>query len=237
MRILLTGAFGNIGSVCLKVFVDNGHDVTAFDVSGPMTLKRHSKLSKQLDYTVNWGSITKKEVSSLLPRLINRIDQDIIAALELSNAEAVVHLAAIIPPGAYVRPGLAKAVNVDGTKLLIEEMNKRESIPKLVFSSSYTCTGSSNSSKEVNPVTGKTPRNAGDIYGYHKQVCEEEIENRFNGDWVILRFCRILAISVELNKKLFAFLFSMPQDQRVHGCHPYDIGTCFYRLTSENMRS
>src|SRR5262249_11010017 len=104
MKVLVTGALGNVGSYTVDALVEEGHVVVAFDVESP----RARRLASRLDTRVHvvWGDITD-------PASIR-------AALE--GVGAVVHLAGILPPKVDRAPDLARRINVDGTRSLIEQM-------------------------------------------------------------------------------------------------------------------
>ena len=78
MKVLVTGALGNVGEYTVDALLEEGHDVVAFDVASP----RARKIAAQLDERVRlvWGDITD-------PASLG-------AALE--GVDAVVHLAAIV---------------------------------------------------------------------------------------------------------------------------------------------
>lgn len=144
----------------------------------------------------------------------------------------MLHLAGIVPPNAYLNPRLSEAVNVGGTEYLIKHMNSMEKPPRLVFSSSYSCCGAYNGAKEVVLQTGETPANARDLYGRQKQTCEELIKSKYDGPYVILRFCRIVEAKQDYSAggdSLLRFLQFMPAEQRCHGAHPADIGNSLFR--------
>ena len=56
MKVLVTGALGNVGEHTLDALLAEGHDVVAFDVEAP----RARRIASQLDARVRlvWGDIT-----------------------------------------------------------------------------------------------------------------------------------------------------------------------------------
>ena len=86
MKVLLTGAMGNIGFSTLEALLAEGHDVVAFDLES----RRARKLASGFDGRARfvWGDITDPE--------------SLRHALE--GVDAVIHLAAIIPPYQNARP-------------------------------------------------------------------------------------------------------------------------------------
>jgi nucleoside-diphosphate-sugar epimerase len=104
MKVLLTGALGNIGSHTVRALLEEGHDVVALDRESPAARKTASTLGGRV--RVVWGDITDR--TSLR------------AALE--GVDAVLHLAAITPPHVDKAPDIARRINVDATLALIELM-------------------------------------------------------------------------------------------------------------------
>src|SRR6185437_6407971 len=54
---------------------------------------------------------------------------------------AVIHLAAVIPPGAYRRPAVAERVNVDGTANVVAAMRYQADPGRLILASSTAVYG------------------------------------------------------------------------------------------------
>ncbi|MFW9784918.1 MAG: NAD-dependent epimerase/dehydratase family protein, partial [Candidatus Heimdallarchaeota archaeon] len=92
LKVLLTGAFGNVGQNTLKQLIIRGHDVTCFDLPNSRNKKTSAKLSKKLCFKMIWGNILNKK--------------DINKALK--GIECIIHLAAIIPPLSEKNPESAR---------------------------------------------------------------------------------------------------------------------------------
>src|SRR3990172_2050981 len=118
MKVLLTGAVGNVGLYTVDALLEAGHDVVAFDLESSRARRFASKLDPRV--RVAWGDV---------------IDPASLGAA-LEGVDAVVHLAAIIPPNVDKAPELARRVNVDGTRCLIEQMEASRTARRLVFASS-----------------------------------------------------------------------------------------------------
>ncbi len=168
MKVLLTGAFGNVGAHVLDELLTKNHEITAFDIKSPATERVAAIYKGKIN--IFWGNITKKE------------DTDKI----VQNMDIVLHLGAIPAPRSENMPELAKSVNVDGTRNVIESIKKQPSPARLVFSSSVTVFGKSTERPPrlrtvIDPIIGS------DHYTEHKVACEEMI--RESGlQWCILRF-------------------------------------------------
>jgi len=123
VRVLLTGAFGNIGSHTTSELLRQGHQVRAFDLRKPRTEKVAQRFSGQIE--VCWADIRNVD--------------EVRAAVE--GVEAIMHLAALIPPASVEQPELAEQVNVGGTRNLIEVAQAQANPPKFLFASSFDLFG------------------------------------------------------------------------------------------------
>src|SRR5262245_52651608 len=173
MKVLVTGALGNVGSYTVDALLEEGHAVVAFDVESP----RARRLASRLDARVHvaWGDVTD-------PASIR-------SALE--GVDAVVHLAGIIPPRVDRAPDLARRINVDGTRTLIEQMESSGTANRLVFASSESVFGDVQDREP--PLRVDTPVAPSDEYGRHKVACERAIrQSRLH--WSILRLAAVMPI-------------------------------------------
>ena len=118
MKVLVTGALGNVGSYTVAALLEEGHEVVAFDLASPRARKAAAELDERVE--VVWGDVT--DPASL--------------GAALDGVEAVVHLAAIMPPHVERAPELARRVNVDATRSLIALMEATGAARRLVFASS-----------------------------------------------------------------------------------------------------
>ncbi|MFW9779525.1 MAG: NAD-dependent epimerase/dehydratase family protein [Candidatus Heimdallarchaeota archaeon] len=209
MKILLTGAFGNLGTSCIKELAKQGHEIRCFDIKSKMTEIRFEKYRNTPKMEVVWGDILDKN--------------SIRNALE--GIEGIIHTAAIIPPPSEQNPELAKKVNVTGTKNLIEEAEAFSDINHFVFASSVSVHGPQKPSNPLLKVTD--PLKPTDNYTHHKVECEEYIYNcKLN--WTIIRFGAILAVETAgqprggLDDVALEFLFGIPLEQKVEAIHSYD---------------
>lgn len=129
MKVLLTGAFGNIGQHTLNFLVELGYEVRVFDIKTKDNIKTSKAyldvpwIERRLE--VRWGDIRNVD--------------DISNAVE--GVSAIIHLAAIIPPASEKNPELARAVNVEGTHNLVNAAKNLDPLPKLIFTSSVSVYG------------------------------------------------------------------------------------------------
>ena len=78
-------------------------------------------------------------------------DADAVATVvQRHRPDAIVHLAAIVNPPSYRNPLLARRVNVDGTRHLVEAARALTDPPLFVFASSAAVYGSRNPYRQPN---------------------------------------------------------------------------------------
>lgn len=209
MKVLVTGALGNVGEHAVQALLDEGHRVVAFDLESP----RARKVAAALDARARivWGDITDRA--------------SVRAALD--GADAVVHLAAILMPDQA--PELARRVNVDATRDLIEQMEASPTAKRLVFASSHGIFGEVQDREP--PLRVDTPPTPSNEYGRHKLACEQAIQAS-GLEWSILR------LAVAPPTRLFGYShdpshsFGFSVDGRIEFVHPADAGTAFARAVA-----
>ena len=133
--VLVTGGVGSMGRlVCARLAAD-GHSVKAFDLA-----------SANFDGLPDGVSALPGDLTSL---------EDVRSALVGVNA--VVHLAAIVPPTADIHIELAQKVNVEGTQIIVDAM--KDSVPNagLVFSSSVSVYGTPDNDAEITASQSYVP--------------------------------------------------------------------------------
>jgi nucleoside-diphosphate-sugar epimerase len=208
MKVLLTGAFGNVGSNALESLIEQGHQVTCFDIR----TKANAKAAKRFQDKVNivWGDLRHAdEVASAVK------EQDV-----------VVHLAYIIPPTSEKNPDLAKTINVGGTQNLLNAIKSLSSPPKLIFSSSISVYGPCYDMKP--PRRWDDPVKPTDNYTHHKAECEKMVQES-GLNWAILRFG-----AVPLMGQVDPMMFDVPLNNRIEFVHPRDVGLAVANAVSCN---
>ena len=209
MKVLLTGALGNIGFSTLAALLVEGHDVVAFDLESRRARQLASGFGGRVQFV--WGDITN--ATSLRPAL--------------EGVDAVIHLAAIIPPSTERVPELAKKVNVDATRTLIAAMEASPTASRLVFASSVGIFGDVQDREP--PLRFDTPVRPTDEYGRHKAACEHAIrQSRLH--WSILRLAAVTPIHLQAQDPSIMFEFS--PDARFEFLHPADAGVAFARAVA-----
>lgn len=201
MKVLLTGAFGNVGLSTLKELIKRNHEIRVFDIKTKKNKRIAYKYKK--DVEIFWGDI----------RNLKNVERAV------SDRNVVVHVAAIIPPLADKKPKFAESVNVGGTANIVKAMENQPKKPKLIFTSSVAVYGDRLENPLITPEDPPNP-NSDDEYAKQKIKCEILIKNS-SLDWAIFRLTYI----VSLNKlKMDPLMFEMPLDTCIEICDTKDVG-------------
>ena len=57
MKILLTGAFGNLGTSCIIELAEKGYKIRCFDIKNKMTELRSKTYKKNYSFEIFWGNL------------------------------------------------------------------------------------------------------------------------------------------------------------------------------------
>jgi nucleoside-diphosphate-sugar epimerase len=167
MKILITGGAGFKGCVIADALLDQGHEVTIFDV---------------LRYGEGPGMGLLKRGARVVRGDVTRIEQ---LAPEVARHDAVIHLAALVGfPLCDAEPRLAEEVNVGGTKNLVSLMHPGQLLV-------YASTGSVYGRVEGLCTEDQLPTPL-TLYGRTKLEAER-IATDFGG--VSLRFATLFGVS------------------------------------------
>ncbi len=205
MNVLLTGAFGNVGTSALEELVKRGHKVRCFD----LRTKANERVARRFGGRIEvvWGDLRRPE--------------DVAAAVQ--GQDVVIHLAFIIPKLSATgiesesQPDLAYAVNVGGTRNLIEALKAQPRPPKIIFSSSIHVYGRTQHLPP--PRTAAEPVQPTEHYSHHKIECERLV--RESGlEWAIFRFAAALPLALKLDPGMF----DVPLNNRMEFVHTRDVG-------------
>src|SRR3990172_11939888 len=122
-QVLITGGLGSVGYHVTRRFLQESMPVRLLELDAPAVRKRLRSLPGQPD--VVWGDVTNRP----------HVDR------ALEGVDAVVHMAAVIPPRADAEPELARRVNVEGTRTVVEAVQAAGRRVPLVFTSSVAVFG------------------------------------------------------------------------------------------------
>lgn len=199
MKVLLTGAFGNIGTNAIKNLIAQGHKVRCFDLKNEKNEKAANKFKGKIE--VVWGDL--------------RNPSDV--AVAVPESDVVIHLAFIIPVQSELEPEKSREINVGGTKNLLDAMKKVSPSAKIIFASSSTVFGPTQD--QPPPRRATDPVNPNQHYTRHKVECEEMVKASGLA-WAILRFGAVPPVEFQFNPMAF---FLAPTS-RMEFVHSKDVG-------------
>ncbi|MDE2822270.1 MAG: NAD(P)-dependent oxidoreductase [Chloroflexota bacterium] len=203
---LITGGAGSVGRQLVEMFAAAGRPVRVFD----LPMMDFTGLEDRDGIEIARGDIT---------------DADGVRAA-VSGVDAVLHLAAILPPNSERDRDLTFRVNVAGTQNIIDAMEATNPRARLVFTSSISTYG--DTSAEDPPVRTSHAQSAIDIYADSKIEGERLIRASSLDNATVLR---IAAIAVP------AFLepptpWPFMEDQRVEMVHRDDVADALFASAS-----
>ena len=201
MRILLTGATGNIGNQALRELLRQGHtvrclvrDARRMQVTGPQS---------QLEVMVG----DTRDPAQVKAAVVGQ--------------EMVIHLAALIPPASDLQPELAYATNVGGTKNVIAAIAAQPQPPKLVYMSTIALFG--RTQDQPPPRRVGDPLAPLDPYSMHKVECEGLLRAS-SLTWVILRCTAVPRFDEGFDPVRLRAMFAIAPTDRMEMLHPADAG-------------
>ena len=218
--VLVTGAFGLVGTATVRHLARLGRRVVATDLDTPANRTAAGPLPAGV--TVHWADLTdSQQVSALMTDV---------------QPASVIHLAAVIPPLCYKNPGLARRVNVDATAHLVNAAAAQPHPPRFVQASSIAVYGPRNPHRFTEVLTAETPVRPYDVYGGHK-VAAEAIVRRSNLDWVILRLGGVLTVDLGLglDPDMIYFEALLPTDGRLQTVDVRDVAHAFAAATTADV--
>ena len=204
--VLITGGAGSVGRQLVEMLSEAGRPVRIFD----LPMMDFSGLEGREGIEVVRGDIT---------------DADGVRSA-VAEVDAVLHLAALLPPNSERDRELTFRVNVGGTQNIIAAMESDNPGARLVFTSSISTYG--NTSADEPPVRTSHSQSAIDIYADSKIEGEKLIGESSLDNTVVLR---IAGISVP------AFLeppspWPFMEDQRVEMVHRDDVADALFASVS-----
>lgn len=218
--VLVTGAFGLVGSATVRRLATDGRRVVATDLDIPANREAAGNLPESVQ--VRYADLTD-------PAAVN----DLVGTVQPT---AIVHLAAVIPPFIYMRRELARKVNVEATGHLLAAAAGQPEPPRFVQASSIAVYGSRNPHTVSGVLTADTPTTPADVYGAHKVEAEQLV--RTSGlDWVILRLGGVMTVDLGAYVKLDNLYFEqlLPADGRLQTVDVRDVASAFAAATTADV--
>lgn len=204
MNLLITGGAGRLGREVVSLAIEKGYKPVAFDLP-----------------QVRWEVFEDSDVGVFKGDVTDAGDVE----EAVRGADAVVHLAAILPPRSEVDRGLTMRVNLGGTRNLVEALEGRPGVP-LVFASSVSAYGVT--AQEEPPVGEDRPLRVHDLYSESKI----EAERLIVGSGVPHVVLRVAPISVP---EIVELPETVPYraDQRVEFVHVADAARAIVNAVGE----
>ena len=172
MKLLVTGAFGNVGQIIINEAFSRGHEITVFEVENKKTLKAakkfHSKLKKVMFGDIRNFEDTKKAVQ---------------------DCDGVIHLAAILPPFSKRQRELTMDVNYGGTLNIVNAIKETKQDIPFIFTSSASVMGPTQ--LQNRPVSRNDPLVITGNYEESKIKCETYLKENAD-NYLIFRLAGVL---------------------------------------------
>lgn len=184
-RVLVTGAAGVVGEETIAELVRRGdkYEPVAFDLPLGHVKRRLRRFGSAIDTRL--GDL--------------RHPQDVDHALE--GVDAVIHLAALIPPRADDEPGEAESVNATGTKILIDAMQRMPRLPRLLHMSSISLYGDRLEKPWIS-VDDPIAPSPHDHYALTKIEGEKAVRSS-KLEWTIFRLTGVMSHRLKMSPLMF----------------------------------
>ncbi len=204
MKILLTGAFGNVGTSTLKYLLEREYEIICFDKLTFET-RQAARRFKKSDIRITWSDIRNKKA----------VDKAV------QGLDVVMHFAAIIPPKANRNNEYTMQVNFGGTKNIVDAIKVQNDPPKLIYTSSVAIYGDvRNKDSPIVKEDLEPNPSPGDHYAVTKLNAEKYIKE----SGIEYTIFRLSYIPNSQKIKLTPLMFRMPLDTPVEFTHTEDTG-------------
>ncbi len=179
MKIAVTGAAGYIGSVLVRQLLSKGYQVVGVDC---LMFGGESLLGIYNEPNFKFIKADIRDTDKMYPIL--------------QEVDAVVHFAAIVgDPACAKDPELAKSINWEGSKKLVEAAEKTKSVKRFIFASTCSNYGKMEGDSYI---TEESPLNPISLYAELKVKFEQYLLNTaFRDDFcpTALRFATVYGVS------------------------------------------
>lgn len=198
MRVLVTGGYGHVGTHTLPELRRRGHDVRVLSPRFAAT----RRAARRFGVPTVWGDVTDRAA----------VDRAV------AGVDAVIHLAAILPPAADADPQWARFTNVDGTATVIAACEAQPTPPRLLFTSSFDVHGYT--MDRPPPVRADDPLVPTNPYAEHK-IAAEALVRASRLSWCIVRLADVPVLGLRRPPRI---MFDINPDCRIETLDPRDAG-------------
>jgi len=228
MKILITGAFGNLGQNTIRAAfnLQQNLKLICYDINTNSTMKSRERLLDLKD---------KKEFKTIWGDILDR--EKLTQALE--GVDAIIHLAAILHPKTERNPDLAYKINVEGTENVIHSIKscfkdrQSDKMPKIILSSSVSLYGPQPPTGDL--ISKDTPIHPTDVYTRTKEQAEK-IVKKSGLPWIIFRITGAPALSL-FSTELMGLVFEIPLRQQIEFIHPKDVGVALINAAVRDIKN
>ena len=201
MRVLLTGACGAVGHHAIQMIIDQGHNLTVFELR---TKKNVFELRQyENKATIIYGNVTDRTVVFEVCK----------------NQDAVIHLAGVIPPLADRDPQLTLEVNFKGTKNLVDAI-RESGHGFLMFASSISVYGDRVDDYQIS--LSDTIKFSQDDYYAHVKKMTEDMIIASGIEYTIFRLTAIMD-----KPRIDPLMFHMPLETKIEIASGRDTARAF----------
>ncbi|MEA1875428.1 MAG: NAD(P)-dependent oxidoreductase [Bacteroidota bacterium] len=205
ISILVTGACGSIGYEIIKIAAgSNSVKTRTFDL---VTSKNKAKLKKHPELEVMYGDLR----------------DPFKVWLACQGIDYVIHLGALIPPAADNNPDLARQINVEGTRNIINALNQGNRNARILYASSISIYGDRVKTPWIKKSDPLNP-SEGDYYAQTK-IESERLIRESGLDYSIFRVSAVMGSQTKLNP----LFFHMPLGTSLEIITAHDAGNAFLK--------
>lgn len=206
LRVLVTGASGTVGKEVVGQLLHehDKYEVTVFDLKTNISEKLFRQFESNV--SIHYGDIGNEEQ----------------VAQACKDKDAVIHLAAVIPPLADGNHRLAEKVNIQGTHNLIQGLKRHSPEAFFLYSSSISVYGDRLQNPLIKIGDALVPCER-DYYAKTKLKAERLIREQL-AHWTIFRLTAIMGTK---NHNASPLMFHMPLNTKMEICTPSDTARAF----------
>ena len=216
--MLVTGAFGLVGTATINKLASEGRRVVATDLKTPAYVRAARQLPAGVE--VKWADLTDQAE-------LNEV-------LNSSSPSVIIHLVGMIAPAIYRNSALGRKINVDITRALVAAASALPEPPRIVHASSVAVFGPRNPFHHPGKAEENTPTLPNEVYGATKLESEQAVRAS-TLDWVILRLGAVVStrlMSMLSGWDILLFESALPTDGRIHTVDVRDVAKAFAAATT-----